>query len=421
MASPPPSSPASPTTPPAPPGASTPEAAATPKPPRRRARAGAYVARAVLLLLVAIGLCTSLVPEGRAFARGALLLPPLLFPDHVGAGVAGAEPIRHTQLTIASATGPVYLDVYAPTTPPPPIPGARGGLLFIPGVGDNRTIPQLINLSESIARTGEVVMEMTTPTLIAYDLIPGDSDAVVQAFKRLTTWPGVGANRVGIVGFSGGGPLACLAAADPRIRDQVAFITMFGSYYDVRDYLGDIGRRAIVENGKLVPWHPTAVPLEVLANVLAPTLPSPDGARLQAGFAFENANPLTPDEVALLSPQGQAAYHLLAGDRPAQVAANIATLLPHAGDLLAALSPSSVLDQIKAPVYLLHDHGDTSIPFTEAQDFAAALTRLHHPHDYLIFTIFDHTEVRSDLPLGELLDNGARLVRILTDILTVGS
>src|SRR6185437_12410600 len=135
--------------------------------------------------------------------------------------------------------------------------------------------------------------------------------AVVQAFQRLARWPGVGANRVGIVGFSGGGPLACRAATDPRIRDQVAFITMFGSYYDVRDYLGDIGRRAITENGKLVPWHPTAVPLEVLANVLAPTLPSPDGARLQVGFAFENANPLTPDEVALLSPQGQAAYHLL--------------------------------------------------------------------------------------------------------------
>ena len=392
-----------------------------PSMPRRRATVGNYAARALLALVVAVALLTSLLPGGRAAARGALLLPPLLFPDHVGAGVVGAEGIRHTQLTIPSASGPVYLDVYAPTAPPPPIPGARGGLLFIPGVGDNRTIPQLINLSESVARTGEVVMEMTTNALIAYDVIAADSDAVVQAFKRLASWPGVGADRVGIVGFSGGDPLACMAAADPRIRDQVAFITMFGSYYDVRDYLRDIGRRAIVENGRLVPWHPTAVPLTVLANVLAHALPSPDGARLQAGFAFENANPLTPDEVPLLSPQGQAAYHLLAGDQPARVDANIAELLPHAGGLLDALSPSSILGQIKAPIYLLHDHGDTSIPFTEAQDFAAALTRLHHPHDYLIFTIFDHTQVRGDLPPGELLDNGARLVRILYDILKVGS
>lgn len=407
------------------PGATPPKPAAPPSeaaaPPRRRARVRNWVARVVLVLLVAVALWTSLVPSGRAFARGALLLPPLLFPGQANFGVLGGEAIRHTQLTIPSATGPVYLDVYAPIAPPPPIPGARGGLLFIPGMGDNRTIPQLINLSESVARTGEVVMEMTTPALIAYDLIPDDSDAVVQAFERLARWPGVGASRVGIVGFSGGGPLACRAAADPRIRDQVAFITMFGSYYDVRDYLGDIGRRAIMENGQLVPWQPTAVPLEVLANVLASTLPVPDGARLQSGFAFANANPLTPDEVALLSPQGQAAYHLLQGDQPARVNANIATLLPHAGDLLAALSPSSILDQITAPIYLLHDHGDSSIPFTEAQDFDAALTRLNHPHDYLLFTIFDHTQVRSGLPLGDLLDNSARLVRILDDILTVGS
>lgn len=387
-------------------------------PPRRRRH---LVARVALALLFATTFTASMVPWGRAVTRGALLLPPLLWPDTRTVGVAGGADVRHTARTIASATGPVLLDIYAPVGPAPAIPGARGAMLFIPGVGDNRTIPQLVNLADSLARTGEVVMLMTTPTLIRYDLDPADSDAVIQAFLALTRWPGVGANRVGIVGFSGGGPLACLAAADARIRARVAFITMFGSYFDVRDYLRDIGRRAIEVDGRLVPWHVSAVPLEVLANVLAPSLPVLDGVRLEAGFAFIDANPLSPGDVALLSPAGQAAYHLLAGDQPANVDANIATLLPRAGDLLAALSPSSVLPRIAAPIYLLHDINDTSIPYTEASDFAAALTRLHHPHDFLIFDIFDHTQVQSGLSPTKVVTDGALLVRMLVDMLTVGS
>lgn len=382
---------------------------------------GRWLARAALAMLFIVGVATSLLSWGRAVARGVLLLPPLLTASQPAAFVALGEGMRHTQLTIPSANGTVYLDVYAPTAAPPPIPGARGGMLLIPGVGDNRTTPQLINLSTSLAHAGTVVMEMTTPTLMAYDLSPADSDAVVQAFNRLATWPGVGSGRVGIIGFSGGGPLACLAAVDPRIRDRVAYITSFGGYYDVTDMLRDFGRHAIDVGGRLQPWRPDPVPVAVLANVLAHRLPVPEGAQLSAAFAFENATPLTAQDVSQLSPAGNAAYHLLAGDDPARADANIATLLPVAGDLFAQLSPSSVVGQIRAPVYLLHDRGDPSIPVTETRHFDAALSRLHHPHDYAEFGIFAHTQVRNGLAWGPLIADGAQLGRILYDLLLFGS
>jgi dienelactone hydrolase len=387
----------------------------------RAARARIVLARSVLALLFVVGAVTSLVPGGRAFARGALVLWPVLTASQPAPYVAVTEGVRHTQLTINSSSGPVYLDVYEPATPLPPVPGARGGLLFIPGVGDNRTDHQLVNLSESLARSGEVIMEMTTPTLISYSISPADSDAVVRAFERLARWPGVGAQRVGVVGFSGGGPLAVLAAVDPRIRDQVAFIVSFGGYYNVANVLRDFGRRALVVDGHTQPWKPTAVPLEVLANVLAARLPEPDATELQDAFAFDTPTPLTPTEVSQLTPEGQAAYHLLAGDQASKVDADIATLEPAAGDLLNALSPSSVVGQIRAPVYLLHDRGDTSLPYTEARAFAGELARLHHPYDYVEMTIFDHTQVRTGLPLGEVIVNGSHLSKLLYDILRVGS
>jgi dienelactone hydrolase len=388
---------------------------------RRGIKIARSCARGLLALLFFVGAGTSLVPWGRAAARGVLLLPPLLTTSQPAPFVAIGEGVRHTALTIPYASGSAYLDVYEPTTPAPLLPGARGGLLIIPGVTDSRADPGLVNLSESLARSGAVVMDMTTPTLIAADVSPDDADAVVRAFERLASWPGVGSDRVGIIGISGGGPLACLAAVDPRIRDRVAFITQYAGFYNVQDMLRDIGRRAIMVDGRLESWVPIPLTLSVMANVLAPTLPAPDGPRLAQGFDYLNPNPLSPDEVAQLSPEGAAAYHLLQGDQPDNVDANIAVLLRVAGDLFTQLSPSSVISRIRAPIYLLHDRADPSIPVTEARDFAAALTRLGHPHDYVELNILAHAEIRGNLSPFAELGGGIGLARILFDVLLVGS
>jgi acetyl esterase/lipase len=368
-----------------------------------------------------VGLATSALPWGRAAVRGALLLAPVLSTSQPAAYVAIGEGVRHTSLKIAAADGPAYLDVYAPAGPPPPVPGARGGLLLVIGVGNNGPLPQAVNLADSLAESGEVVMEVTTPALLNFDLKPADGDAVVRAFQRLEAWPGVGRGRVGIVGFSAGGPFACLAAADPRIRDQVAFLVSFGGFFDVSSVLHDLGRRALEVDGRLQPWTPNPVALNVLANVLADRLPESDAARLRNGFDWEHPQPLSPDDVALLTPAGQAAYHLLAGDEPDRVDANIATLRPLAGDLLTALSPRSVVAGIRAPIYLMHDRSDPYVPFTEGRAFAADLARLHHRYEYAEFSIFQHTEVQSGQPVWSLLIDGAKLARILYSVLLVGS
>ena len=211
---------------------------------------------------------------------------------------------------------------------------------------------------------------------------------------------------MGIVGISGGGPLG---VSPPPIRASATGSRLSPRSVGLtpRIYLRDIGRRAQVVNGRLVAWPVQAVPLEVLANVLEPYLPYPDGVRLVDAFAFEGASPLTSEDVANLTPEGQAAYHLLAGDDRANVDANIVALPADGRALLAALSPRGVLGEMRAPVYLLHDRGDTSIPYAEALDFAAALARTRHAYDFASFSIFDHVQVRPDLGLGPLLGDGS--------------
>jgi hypothetical protein len=357
----------------------------------------------VLVVLALAGLFFSVVPWGRAGLRTIMLVPALVAARPLAPIVASGEPIRHVSLTISSQAGPVYLDVWEPTTSTPPIPGSRQGVLIIPGVGDNRTTPQLVNLTESLARTGLVVMTMTTNSLIDFVLSPADADATVQAFQTLLHWPGVGATRVGILGLSAGATPASLAAADSRIRHRIAFLLFFGGYYNARDLLADVGRRALIVNGYPEPWKPNQVPLYVLANTIATTLPAQEGKMLKAAFDIHHSEQLTPEQVAQLSPSGMAAYRILAGDDPGQVERNLDALSPEMQHLLQELSPSTVLGKISAPIYLLHDRHDSLVPFTESVNFAAELVRLDHPHDLIEFSIFKHTTVSGSLDVGSVL------------------
>lgn len=387
---------------------------------RRGSRVGVGIGRVVLALLFMLGFFLSIFPGGQAALRTVLLAPAIIAASEPAPLALVGEPIRHIQKTISSRGGPVYLDIYEPTSPVPPIPGAREGLVLIPGVGDNRQVPQLINLSQSLARIGIVVEELTTTTLIDNNIAAIDSDAVVQAFNYLSRWPGVGANRIGIAGFSGGGTLACLAAADPRIRDRVKFVAMFGSYFNAETVLQVYGRRAITVNGKTVPWQPAQYPLEVLANIVASGLPQFDGQLIANAFP-PNGQPLSPDQLESMSPSAVAAYHLLEGDEPNRVNQNIAAFSPRLHTLLNTLSPSAVIGKIRAPIYVLHSRDDTSVPITEADEFAAALKRIHHPYDFVEFGIFQHVQVESNPPIAQVLDDVPPLFRVLSEILQPAS
>ncbi len=387
---------------------------------RRLAKVGVGLARVVLVLLFVLGLFLSVTPAGHAVARTSMVLPALITAAQPAPLTLLGDPVQHIQKRIPSRGGTVYLDIYEPTTSAPPIPGSREGLVLIPGVGDNRQVPQLINLSESLARVGVVVEDMTTPTLLNNDIAPVDSDGVVQAFNYLSRWPGVGANRIGIAGFSGGGPLACLAAVDPRIRERIAYIALFGSYFNAESLLHVYGRRAITVNGRTIPWYPAQYPLQVLADVMADGLSPYDGALLVSAFV-PHGTPLSTADLSTMSPSAVAAYHLLEGDQPQRVNQNIAALSPQIQVLLNKLSPDSIFARIKAPIYLLHSRDDTSLPVTESQTFAAALAHIHHPYDYAEFGIFQHVLVQSNLSIFQILGDAPALFRILYEILLPAS
>jgi hypothetical protein len=218
---------------------------------------------------------------------------------------------------------------------------------------------------------------------------------------------------VGVLGLSAGNAPASLAAADPRIQRQVAFLAFFGGLFNARDLIADIGRRALIVNGQLEAWQPDRVPLSVLANTMASTLSPEEAGKFKAAFDLDHPAPLTTEQVAQLSPPAVAAYHILVGDQPDQVQRNIDALSPEMLRLLEQVSPSAVVNQISAPIYLLHDRNDSFVPFTESVNYAAALARMRHPHEFVQFSIFQHTEVSDSIDFGSLLRDAPQLFLVV--------
>ena len=390
--------------------------------PRRTSKLGQRAAQVALALLLGAGCFLSLFPWGRALTRSTLLLPALISVSEPAPLVLAGDPVRFKRMTISSPIGPVFLDLYEPTTPPPPIPGGREAVITIVGAGDNRDVPQFINLARSFAQAGIVVLNVGTPTLFKYKVSAQDGEAVVQAFEFLEHLPGVDPHRIGIIPFSVGDLLACAGAADPRIRDRVAFIGSLGGYFDVNTLIRVVGMRAQVVNGQTQSWQPISTTLYTLATTVSSLFTPTENKLFQKAFPFATiAPPLSVQQLAQLSPPVAAFYHLLEGDEPVYVDRNLAALSPQFKALLAQLSPLSYIDQVRAPILLLHDRNDASIPFSQALEFAAALARIHHPYNFAAYSIFSHVQVRSNLSLSQLLGDGTKLLQAIYSIVLVGS
>ena len=150
-------------------------------------------------------------------------------------------------------------------------------------------------------------MDMLTPALANYMITAQDSDATVQAFNALSHLPGMQHSHSGIIAFSGGVPLACFAAADPRIRTQVAYLTLFGGYFNTTSLLRAFGRRALDIDGKQEKWIPNIVPLQTISNIITQDFAQNEQDLI--GNAVSTNTPLATNEISSLSPGAQAAYH----------------------------------------------------------------------------------------------------------------
>ena len=320
-----------------------------------------------LLATLALALVVVATAHPLSVAARTVLLMPAVFGDLPINPLAWVTPSpgRET-FGFDYPAGRVEGDVYTPG-----LAGRHGALLLILGARPiERDAPVVVRFAEALSRAGAVVMVPASSGLAEGRVTPEEVDAIVEEIVLLRGRADVDPTRVGILGFSVGGSLSVLAAADPRLAGQLAFVNTFGGYNDARDLLRAVGTRGLAYAGLDEAWAPHNLTLWVLARQLVDGLPpGADRDVLERIFLLEDDT--ARDDTWQLSPRADAMLALLDGSAPAEMERSLALLPEPTEERLRAVSPSLVLDRVHAPLFVMHDVADRFVPYTESRRLVA--------------------------------------------------
>jgi dienelactone hydrolase len=313
------------------------------------------MARLIVLTVGAVVAVCALWHPARVAVQAMLLLPAL-FPS------APAEPL--TLLTAPPARehaeygylgGTVDAELFAPRGK-----GRYGAIVLLLGAGDLPRSDLAIHFADALARLGIVIMLPESSGMLSERLSADELDAIRVSLSVLDARPDVDSGRVGIVGLSASGGLGIVAAAEPDLRDRLSFVNSFGSYDDATALLIDVASHSDVVDGVVRDWRPEPRTVEVVANALT-----------DAGVS-------ETDRTELLAGTSRV--------RAEEIARGFSN---EVHQRLARVSPSAVLANVKAHLYLMHDVDDPFIPFTESRALVAAASPGQVVR-YTEFAIFAH-------------------------------
>jgi hypothetical protein len=187
-----------------------------------------------------------------------------------------------------------------------------------------------------------------------------------------------------------GASLSTVAAQDPRIREDVAFINFFGGYFDVRDLLKAIVSRTRFGEDGQEPWEPSSQTLKTFRNHLIESVEEQEDRELLLKRFVDGVEPSSED-VENLSHVGETVYRLLSGV-PLEEAGGLLDQLPEAfQENLREISPSENLGDLKAKMLIMHDAKDNNVPSEESRRLMAALKERGDAR-YAEFVFFQHMD-----------------------------
>ena len=333
----------------------------------------------MLALLLALGF--SMTHEGRTGGKALLIMPEIL-PNVPVRPLSWflKEPIIE-EVQIQAPSGPLSADIYRPRGQ-----AMHGAVILHVGVTANYQDKTLVRFSKALARSGAVVMVTKSQPAADGFLFPEEVGNLVATFQFLQQQPYVDPQRMGFAGFCVGASLSALAAADPQIRDSVAFLNFFGGYFDLADYVGAITTETMSYRGERVSWEREETPWNVLTRTLIEFVEDPqDRARLSAIIVERTT---ASERLVKLSPDALALHQLLVNRDPERTAQLVGALSPRHQALFRELSPRYVVEDLRAKVFVMDDREDDLVPYVESRRMADALE--DKGRYYTDFRVFEH-------------------------------
>lgn len=372
-----------------------------------------FLAAGILLVLLVVLLM--LMPTLKAGMHTGLFVLQVLDSPIKPQPWFTADPLRQ-EISYPSPNGEGRADIYR-------IPDDRkraSVLIFLGANAAGRDDPDVINLGEALARAGFVVMFHWSPTMgQRQNIDPGEIENLVFAFQYLKARNFVDPNRIGMGGFSVGGSFAMVAAADPRIRDDVVFLNSFGAYYDARDLFLQVASHSTFFDGKQESWEVDPLTWQIFANELIESLDDADERELFSRH-FLRGEEVSEEKLEGVSKQAQVVRRLLEGPTLEEARLLFQELPADFRQEMAYISPSEHISDIKARLLIMHDQGDLLIPVAESRRLAQAMAG-HSDFRYTETEFFEHVRPGSDGDIWGLIREAFKLYRHLYSIISIAT
>jgi hypothetical protein len=294
------------------------------------------------------------------------------------------------RLRYATSHGDVEGELYRPATAGPH-PGILICLGVVPFGVDH---PQVPRLGEALARSGFAALLYWSPAMRDFRLDPADIGDIASAYEALLAHSDVDAARSGLLGTCVGGAFALMAAADPRIRDRVAFVSAYAPYASMWTLARDIASATSLRDGVRRPWAVDPLTWKVYVHSVTALLAPDEATRLRAASTGRRGRLDDPS----LSDDGRAVAPLLTALDPDGAEAALHHLPAALQERLTAMSPVQYLSGVRAPlIILLHDRDDVVIPVGESRRLRRALAGRAGVR-YTEFTVFKHLDPTKGKP-----------------------
>jgi len=305
-------------------------------------------------------------------------------------------------LTVAGAGGPFRARIYRLRDQP-----AGRGLIVVHGIhhegmDEHRMLP----FARELARAGLVVMTPEITDLADYRITHQGVSVIRDATLYLRGRHDlVGEAPVGVLGFSFAGGLSLVAAAEPALAGQVAYVVSVGGHHDLERVLRFLIRNQVETPSGLQHKQAHDYGLMVLLyGAVDRFAPEPDRAPLRDALRA-SLNQDRPAAVAaaarLATERGRQLWQLADARKLQTLAPEFEAIVDQQRAELAALSPRGRLAAIHAPVYLVHGTDDSVIPASETEWAGAELGRADHIA--LVSPLIEHVEVSRSAGLGDKL------------------
>ena len=300
----------------------------------------------------------------------------------------------------------VTVQIYKPN-----LNGKHPGIILFLGVSPAANHdPRIVNLASALTRTGFVTLIYSSQEIAEGNLNFDDVQKLVGVFKHMQSMEYVDKDRIGFAGFCVGGSYVLMAASQPEINDDVAFVNVFASYFNAESLVRSIATTSFWNGEEYIKWTPDELTMKTHQEMLLESITLEDKIIVQNmmstnGFVFESEDDYT-----------QTVYKLLTGVTNEEYDSLYDSLPLSMKEKYEEISPSTYITNLRSPVYIMHDKKDDMIPYIQSKDLYETLLNKVDVN-YTEFQLFRHLDPDREISPVNMIIEIKKLYEVINSII----